>query len=207
MNKTKLKKLFLTPFWTSNQILVSILGICSALAVTTSVKTALTMGLCVCFVTSFSCLFVSILRKIIPHNVRMIVQLIIISLFVIVIDQFLKAYFFEISKQLSIFVGLIITNCIVMGRCESIAMTTAPIGSFLNGLGAAIGYTYVILIIGVIREFFGNGSFFDFQIIPAILYEKGYVNFDIMLSAPGAFIILGILIWIANYIKLKKVKN
>ncbi|MGD2169164.1 MAG: NADH:ubiquinone reductase (Na(+)-transporting) subunit D [Chlamydiota bacterium] len=203
------KAYFLDPLWRNNQILVAILGICSALAVTIKVQVALTMAIAVSFVTAFSSFFVSLIRKITPDNVRMIAQLAIISMFVIIVDQFLKAFFFEMSKVLSVFVGLIITNCLVMGRAESMAKNVPPIPAFLDGLAAGIGYGYVIISVGAIREIFGFGSFFGFQIIPTFFYAtpqnpSAYVNFGLMPLAPAAFFILGGFIWIANIINQKR---
>ncbi len=205
----KYRSFFLDPLWRNNQILVAILGICSALAVTVKVQVALTMALAVSFVTAFSSFFVSLIRKITPDNVRMIAQLAIISLFVIIVDQFLKAFFYEMSKVLSVFVGLIITNCLVMGRAESMAKNVSPIPAFLDGLSAGLGYGYVIIAVGAIREIFGFGSFFGFQIIPLSWYATaenpgGYVNFGLMPLAPAAFFILGGFIWIANIINEKR---
>lgn len=199
------KTYFIEPLWKNNQILVAILGICSALAVTVKVKIAVTMALSVIFVTGASCFFVSLVRHITPANVRMIAQLAIISTFVIMVDQFLKAYFYEMSKTLSVFVGLIITNCIVMGRTESMAKNVAPIPALLDGISAGMGYGYVIVIVGGLREIFGFGTFFDIQIIPQAFYAtpehlSRYVNIGLMPLAPAAFFILGGLIWIKNII-------
>src|ERR1700720_3750413 len=178
--------------WGSNQVLVAILGICSALGVTNRLSVSLTMGLSVSFVTAFSSFFVSLLRKVTPDSVRMITQLAIISVFVIIIDQFLKAYAFNISKVLSVFVGLIITNCIVMGRTEGMAKNVEPIPAFLDGLGAGLGYAWVLVVIGAIRELFGFGQLFNYQIIPHSWYATaqspdGYDNFALMVSPPAAF--------------------
>jgi len=205
MSKQILKTYFLDPLWKNNQILVAVLGICSALAVTVTVPVALTMALSVSFVTAFSSFFVSLIRKKTPESVRMIAQLAIISVFVITVDQFLRAYFFEMSKTLSVFVGLIITNCIVMGRAESMAKNVPPIPAFLDGLSAGLGYGYVLLIIGALREIFGFGTFFNIRIIPDSWYATfshpdRYVNIGLMPLAPAAFFLLGMLVWIANYI-------
>lgn len=191
--------------WTGNQVLVAVLGICSALGVTNRLSVSLTMGLSVSFVTAFSSLFVSLLRKVTPDSVRMITQLAIISVFVIIIDQFLQAYFFSISKVLSVFVGLIITNCIVMGRTEGMAKNVPPIPAFLDGLGAGLGYAGVLFIVGGIREFFGFGQLFGYQIIPLSWYANaqnpdGYDNFALMVSPPAAFFLIGGLIWVYNLI-------
>jgi len=199
----KLRRYFLDQIWKDNQILVAILGICSALAVTIKVNVALTMGVSVIFVTGFSCLFVSLIRSITPPSVRMIAQLAIISLFVIIVDQVLKAFLYEMSLTLSVFVGLIITNCLVMGRAESMAKNVSPLPAFLDGLGAASGYALVLLIVGVIREFFGFGSLLDYQIIPESWYATPehpdrYVNSNLMALAPSAFFIIGAIIWVRN---------
>lgn len=197
---------FLTnQLWSGNQILVAVLGICSALGVTNRLSVAVTMGLSVSFVTAFSSFFVSLLRKITPDSVRMITQLAIISVFVIIIDQFLQAYFFSISKVLSVFVGLIITNCIVMGRTEGMAKNVEPIPAFLDGLGAGLGYAAVLFIIGAVRELFGFGQLFGYQVIPLSWYATaehpdGYDNFALMVSPPAAFFLLGGMIWIYNII-------
>ncbi|MEF9519855.1 NADH:ubiquinone reductase (Na(+)-transporting) subunit D [Chlamydia crocodili] len=206
------KSYFLDPLWDNNQPLIAILGICSALAVTTTVNTAITMGLAVSFVTGCSSFFVSLLRKATPDSVRMITQLIIISLFVIVIDQFLKAFFFNISKTLSVFVGLIITNCIVMGRAESLARNVPPIPAFLDGFSSGLGYGWVLVSVSIIREFFGFGTILGLQLIPKCFYASeahpdGYENFGLMVLAPSAFFLLGIMIWGVNILRSKKAKR
>lgn len=198
-----------TQVWSGNQILVAVLGICSALGVTNRLSVSLTMGLSVSFVTAFSSFFVSLLRKITPESVRMITQLAIISVFVIIIDQFLQAYFFSISKVLSVFVGLIITNCIVMGRTEGMAKNVEPIPAFMDGLGAGLGYAWVLFIVGGIRELFGFGQLFGYQVIPLSWYAtaanpNGYDNFALMVSPPAAFFILGGMIWVFNIINKKE---
>ena len=194
--------------WGGNQILVAVLGICSALGVTNRLSVSVTMGLSVSFVTAFSSFFVSLLRKVTPDSVRMITQLAIISVFVIIIDQFLQAYFFSISKVLSVFVGLIITNCIVMGRTEGMAKNVPPIPAFLDGLGAGLGYAGVLFIVGGIRELLGFGQLFGYQVIPLNWYATaehpdGYDNFALMVSPPAAFFILGGMIWVFNIINKK----
>lgn len=195
---------YFTPqLWSSNQVLVAVLGICSALGVTNRLSVAITMGLSVSFVTAFSSLFVSLLRKITPDSVRMITQLAIISVFVIMIDQFLQAYFFSISKVLSVFVGLIITNCIVMGRTEGMAKNVEPLPAFLDGLGAGMGYAIVLFIVAFIRELFGFGQLLGYQVIPLSWYATaanpdGYDNFVLMVSPPAAFFIIGGLIYVSK---------
>lgn len=194
---------FTTQLWSSNQILVAVLGICSALGVTNRLSVALTMGLSVTFVTACSSFFVSYLRNVTPDSVRMITQLAIISVFVIIIDQLLRAYFFSLSKVLSVFVGLIITNCLVMGRAEGMAKNVEPWPAFMDGLGAGMGYAIVICIVGAIRELFGFGQLFGFQVIPPSFYASaanpnGYENFVLMVSPPAAFFIIGLMIGAFN---------
>lgn len=203
MSKTPTHTYLTNQLWSGNQILVAVLGICSALGVTNRLSVSVTMGLSVAFVTAFSSFFVSLLRKITPDSVRMITQLAIISVFVIVIDQFLQAYFFSTSKVLSVFVGLIITNCIVMGRTEGMAKNVTPIPAFLDGLGAGLGYAFVLFIVGAIRELFGFGQLFGYQVIPLSWYAtsanpNAYDNFALMVSPPAAFFIIGGLIALFN---------
>jgi len=191
--------------WHSNQILVAVLGICSALAITNRLSVAITMGLSVTFVTACSSFFVSLLRNKTPDSVRMITQLAIISVFVTIIDQFLKAYLFPLSKVMSVFVGLIITNCLVMGRAEGMAKNVTPLPAFLDGLGAGAGYMIVICLVGGIREFFGFGELLGYPMIPASWYATpdhpfGYENFAMMVSPPAAFFIIGSMIWVYNII-------
>ena len=170
MSTQTLKEYLTDPLWKNNQILAAILGICSALAVTTGIQVALTMGIAVSFVTACSSFFVSLIRKYTPDSVRMIAQLAIISTFVIIVDQILKAYLYDISKELTVFVGLIITNCLVMGRAEAMAKSVPPIPAFLDGLGAGLGYAFILVIIGFLREFIGFGQVFGIQIIPENWY-------------------------------------
>lgn len=211
MAKAKYFTTFKNGIYKENQILVAILGICSALAVTIQVKLAIIMGLCVIFVTSISSLLVSLLRTLTPNNVRMLTQLIIISTFVIIIDQVVKALSYEVSKTLSVFIGLIITNCLVMGRSEAFAKYNSPILSFFDGLGAATGYALVIIAISIIRELFGFGTLLGYQIIPTVFYAthpyhlSRFVNFNIMALAPSAFFILGIFIAIFNWTNREKI--
>lgn len=204
-----LSSYFTEQVWGSNQILVAVLGICSALGVTNRLSVAITMGISVAFVTAFSSFFVSLLRNLTPDSVRMITQLAIISVFVTIIDQLLKAYMFPISKVLSVFVGLIITNCIVMGRSEAMAKNVTPIPAFLDGLGAGFGYMIVICLIGAIRELTGFGQLFNYQIIPLSWYPTperpdAYDNMTLMVSPPAAFFLIGLLIWIFNMIRQRQ---
>jgi Na+-transporting NADH:ubiquinone oxidoreductase subunit D len=202
-SKPPVARFFTNQIWKENQVLVAVLGICSALGITNRLSVAITMGLSVSFVTAFSSFFVSLLRKVTPDSVRMITQLAIISVFVIIIDQFLQAYFFSISKVLSVFVGLIITNCIVMGRTEGMAKNVEPLPALLDGLGAGMGYAIVLFMIGFVRELFGFGQLFGYQVIPLSWYADSaspdaYENFVLMVSPPAAFFLIGGLIYISK---------
>ena len=189
-------KFFTDPLIDNNPITRQVLGICSALAVTVKVEMAVVMTMAVIFVLTFSNLLVSLLRKYIPLNIRIIVQLTIIATLVILVDQILQAYMYDVSKQLSVFVGLIITNCIVMGRAEAFAMSNGPKDSILDGLGNGIGYGVILIIVSMFREILGSGELYGYKIIPESFYALGYMNNGLMLLAPGAFIILGLLIWL-----------
>ena len=186
--------------WKTNPISKQILGVCSALAVTVQLKTAIVMGLSLTFVVSFSNLIISSLRNFIPRNIRIIVEVSIISTLVILADEFLRAFMYETSKQLSVFVGLIITNCIVLGRAETCAMVNPPLRSFIDGIANGVGYGSVLMGVAFIRELLGSGKLLGFQIIPQMVYEAGYANMGIMLLAPGAFIIIGLFVWIQHTI-------
>lgn len=196
---------FTDQLWRNNQVLVAILGICSALAVTINVNTALAMGLAVTFVTGCSSALVSMLRYHTPDSVRMITQLAIISMFVTVVDLILNAYAYDIAKTLSVFVGLIITNYLVMGRAEAMARHVSPLPAFLDGFAAGLGYAIVLLIVGIVREILGSGTLMGFTIIPHSWYATSahpdrYSNFNIMVLAPGAFFILGAMIAVVNMV-------
>lgn len=191
----KNRKVLFDPFLDNNPITVQVLGICSALAVTVAVKQALVMAIAVVAVTATSNVVISLLRKAIPPSIRIIVQLAVIASLVIVVDQVLKAFLFEVSKQLSVFVGLIITNCILMGRAEAFAMANKPWPSFLDGLGNGLGYGSILVIVATGREVLGSGAFFGYPVIPQVAYDLGYENMGLMVLAPGAFILLGLLIW------------
>ena len=180
----------------NNPVSKQILGICSALAVTVQLKTAFVMALSLTFVTTFSSLIISLLRHQIPKNIRIIVELTIIATLVILIDQILKAYLYGISKQLSVFVGLIITNCIVMGRAETCALVKPPFHSFVDGLGNGLGYGLILMLVAFIRELLGSGKLFGFKVIPSFFYEAGYQDMGLMVLAPGAFIVIGLLSWL-----------
>ena len=190
------KSVIVSPIFANNPIALQILGICSALAVTTNLATALVMGIAVSVVTAFSGLFISLIRNQIPNSIRIIVQMTIIASLVIVVDQVLKAYAYETSKQLSVFVGLIITNCIVMGRAEAYAMKNGPAMSFLDGIGNGLGYTVVLLFVGFIRELFGSGSLFGIQILEKINDGGWYLPNGMMLLPPSAFFIIAGFIWL-----------
>ena len=197
------KAIFSDPLVSNNPITRQVLGICSALAVTVKVDSALVMALALTFVLTSSNTIVSIIRKKIPGSVRIIVQLTIIATLVIMIDQILKAFLFDISKQLSVFVGLIVTNCIVMGRAEAFAMQNSPGKSFIDGLANGIGYGMILIIVAVARELLGSGSILNITVFPSSMYvESGgwYVDNGLMLLAPGAFIVLGLLIWLQRSI-------
>jgi len=198
LTKTKHFKAFSVPLLQENPISMQMLGICSALAVTVQLKTAIVMGLSLTFVLSFSNLTISLLRNVIPRNIRMIVELSVIASLVIIADEVLRAYFYDISKQLSVFVGLIITNCIVMGRAETYALGNPPGLSFLDGLGNGAGYGSVLISVAFIRELLGSGKLLGYQVIPNLAYEWGYENMGFMLLAPAAFIIIGLLVWLQN---------
>jgi Na+-transporting NADH:ubiquinone oxidoreductase subunit D len=191
----KNRKVLFDPLDDNNPITVQILGVCSALAVTTQVKPAIIMALGVTIVTAFSNLIIAAIRDGIPARIRMIVQLVIVALLVTIVDQLLKAFMFDMSKKLSVFVGLIITNCIVMGRLEAYAMSQKPWPSFLDGIGNGLGYGLILVIVAVIRELFGSGSLLGFKIIPQAMYDAGYVNNGLMMLPPAALFIIGIFIW------------
>lgn len=189
------KELLTAPLVDTNPITLQVLGICSALAVTTSLKVALVMTLAVIFVTGFSSMFISMLRNQIAPAIRIIVQMVIIASLVIVVDQFLKAFLFEISKTLSVFVGLIITNCIVMGRAEAFAMKNPPIPSFIDGVGNGLGYGLILMLIGFVRELFGSGSLFGVTILETVNNGGWYVPNGLLLLPPSAFFLIGLIIW------------
>ncbi len=189
-------RLLLGPLDSNNPVIVQILGICSALAVTAKLKPAFVMAVSVTVVTAFSNLIMSLLRKGIPNRIRIIVQLVVIAALVILVDQVLQAFVYDVSKQLSVFVGLIITNCIIMGRVEAFALANKPWPSLLDGLGNGAGYGMILIIIGFVRELFGSGTLWGYPIVPQWLYEHGYANNSLMLLPPMALIIVGCIIWI-----------
>lgn len=193
---SKNKKLITMPFSKENPIIVQVLGICSCLAVTVKLQPAVVMALSVTVVVMMSNLFISLLRNTIPPRIRIIVQLVVVAMFVILVDQFLKAFAYDISKQLSVYVGLIITNCIVMGRLEAFAMSNKPIPSLLDGLGNGLGYGIILIIVAVIRELFGFGTLWGYRIIPESFYKIGYENNGLMVMPAMALILVGIVIWV-----------
>ncbi|MBS3669138.1 MULTISPECIES: NADH:ubiquinone reductase (Na(+)-transporting) subunit D [Halomonadaceae] len=201
------KGVLTAPIFKNNPIALQILGICSALAVTTSMSVSLVMALAVIFVTAFSNLFVSLIRNHIPSSIRIIVQMTIIASLVIVVDQILKAYAYEMSKQLSVFVGLIITNCIVMGRAEGFAMSNTPGMSFLDGIGNGLGYGFVLMVVGFFRELLGAGSVFGITILQTVQNGGWYVPNGLLLLPPSAFFIIGLLIWVLRSVNPEQVED
>ncbi|MEO0424448.1 MAG: NADH:ubiquinone reductase (Na(+)-transporting) subunit D [Pseudomonadota bacterium] len=189
------RELLVDPMVDNNPITLQVLGICSALAVTSSLKVALVMSIAVTLVTAFSSMFISMLRNHIPSSIRIIVQMVIIASLVILVDQVLKAYAFEVSKTLSVFVGLIITNCIVMGRAEAFAMKNPPIASFLDGIGNGLGYGLILMLVGFIRELFGSGTLFGITVFETVNNGGWYVPNGLLLLPPSAFFVIGLLIW------------
>ncbi|WP_333606393.1 NADH:ubiquinone reductase (Na(+)-transporting) subunit D [Arsukibacterium sp.] len=206
-NAKEIKTVLFGPVFANNPIALQVLGICSALAVTTKMDTALVMCFALTFVVAFSNLFISIIRNHIPSSVRIIVQMTIIASLVIVVDQFLKAYAFNLAKELSVFVGLIITNCIVMGRAEAYAMKSSPGMSFLDGIGNGLGYSVVLLVVAFIRELGGSGSLFGMQIMPLLSEGGWYQPMGFLLIAPSAFIIIGLFIWVLRTFRPEQVEK
>lgn len=196
--KTNYLEIVTKGIWKENPVAYQVLGICSALAVTVKMSTSIVMGIALTLVTAFSSMLISSLRKKIPSNIRIIAELAIIASLVIVTDQILKAFFYDISKQLSIFVGLIITNCIVLGRAEAFALANPPLESFFDGIGNGLGYSLVLVCVAFIRELLGSGKFLGFNIIPQFIFDAGYQNMGLMVLAPGAFFIIGLLVWLKN---------
>ena len=201
-----IKKSILAPVLDNNPIALQVLGVCSALAVTTKLETAFVMTLAVTFVTALSNFSVSLIRNHIPNSVRIIVQMAIIASLVIVVDQVLKAYLYDISKQLSVFVGLIITNCIVMGRAEAFAMKSAPVPSLIDGIGNGLGYGFVLITVGFFRELFGSGKLFGMEVLPLVSNGGWYQPNGLMLLAPSAFFLIGFMIWAIRILKPEQVE-
>ena len=195
------KETFLNPIFKGNPISVLVLGICSSLAVTVQLKGAFVMGLSVIIVTGLSSLVCSLLRNTIPNRIRIIVQLVVVAMMVILVDQVLKAYAYSVSKTLSVYIGLIITNCIVMGRIEAYALGNKPFASLMDGLGNGVGYAMILVIVAFFRELFGSGTLFGFQVIPQAVYDFGYMNNGLMILPPMALILLGCIIWVQRSIQ------
>ena len=190
------KEVFFNPFSKSNPVIVQILGICSALAVTVKLEPALVMGLSVIAVLAFSNVIISLIRNTIPTNIRLIVQLVIVAGLVVIVSQLLQAYAYNVNKQLSVFIGLIITNCILMGRLEAFAMANRPWPSFLDGVGNGIGYAIILIIVAFFRELLGSGTLLGYQVVPQCFYEAGYVNNGLMILPPMALIVVACIIWV-----------
>jgi Na+-transporting NADH:ubiquinone oxidoreductase subunit D len=203
----EMKSLVFGPVFANNPIALQVLGICSALAVTTKLDKALVMGIALTLVTAFSSMFISMIRNHIPSSVRIIVQMTIIASLVIVVDQILKAFAYNVAKELSVFVGLIITNCIVMGRAEAYAMKSPPLMSFLDGIGNGLGYTVLLLIVAFIRELFGSGTVFGVEILPLISAGGWYQPMGLLLMPPSAFFIIGLFIWVLRTFRPEQVEK
>lgn len=194
--KIKNKSVLLNPFSKNNPVIVQVLGICSVLAVTAKLEPAIVMGLSVIAVLAFSNVIISLIRNTIPTNIRIIVQLVVVAGLVVIVDQLLKAYTYDVSKQLSVFIGLIITNCILMGRLEAFAMANKPWPSFLDGIGNGIGYAIILIIVGFFRELLGSGTLLGYQVVPQWCYDHGYVNNGLMILPPMALIVVACIIWV-----------
>lgn len=190
------KSVLFNPFSKNNPVLVQILGICSILAVTTKLEPALVMGISVTAVLAFSNVIISLIRKTIPTNIRIIVQLVVVAGLVVIVSQLLQAYAYDVSRQLSVFIGLIITNCILMGRLEAFAMANRPWASFLDGIGNGIGYSIILIIVAFFRELLGSGTLFGYQVVPQCVYDAGYVNNGLMILPPMALIVVACIIWV-----------
>ena len=207
MFSSKNSKLLTGPLNLQNPVTVQILGICSALAVTVKIENAIVMGLSVMVVTAISNLVISLLRNYIPSRIRIIVQLVIVATMVILVDQFLRAFVYDVSKQLSVYVGLIITNCIIMGRLEAFAMGNKPWPSFLDGIGNGAGYAMILIIVAFFRELFGSGTLFGHQIIPQAFYAAGYQNNGMMIMPTMALILVGCIIWVQRSFKKELIEK
>jgi Na+-transporting NADH:ubiquinone oxidoreductase subunit D len=198
LGKTQTYKAITEALWQSNPITKQTLGICSALAVTVKMDTAIVMSLALTCVTGFSSLIISAMRKSIPRDIRMIVEVMVIATLVILADEILKAFLYDISKQLSVFVGLIITNCIVLGRAEAFALGNPPYRSFVDGVANGLGYSSVLIGVAFFRELLGSGTLLGFQVVPQWLYDIGYQDMGLMVLAPGAFIVIGLFVWLQH---------
>jgi Na+-transporting NADH:ubiquinone oxidoreductase subunit D len=200
----KNKEIFSAPMGLNNPVTVQVLGVCSALAVTAKLEPAIVMGLSVVVIVGFANVIISLMRNTIPNRIRIIVQLVVVAALVTIVSEILKAFAYDVSVQLSVYVGLIITNCILMGRLEAFAMANGPWESFLDGIGNGLGYAKILIIVGVIRELFGSGSVLGFRIIPQSFYKLGYINNGLMLMPPMALIICACIIWYQKS-KLEKI--
>lgn len=189
------REAFINPLSKDNPVIIQILGICSALAVTSKLEPALVMAVSVTAVLAFSNLIISLIRKTIPSSIRIIVQLVVVATLVVIVDQVLKAFAYDVSKQLSVFIGLIITNCIIMGRLEAFALSHSPYESFLDGIGNGIGYGIILLIVAFFRELLGSGTLFGMQVVPQWCYDNGYINNGLMILPPMALITVACIIW------------
>lgn len=194
--KTTSRSVFFNPFSKNNPVIVQILGICSVLAVTAKLEPAIVMGLSVIAVLAFSNVIISLIRNTIPVNIRIIVQLVVVAGLVVIVSQLLQAYAYDVSKQLSVFIGLIITNCILMGRLEAFAMANKPWPSFLDGVGNGIGYAMILVIVGFFRELLGSGTLLGYQVVPQSFYDFGYANNGLMILPPMALIVVACIIWV-----------
>ncbi|MDR3252957.1 MAG: NADH:ubiquinone reductase (Na(+)-transporting) subunit D [Tannerella sp.] len=192
----KNKEILLGPLSRNNPVIIQMLGICSALAVTAKLEPAIVMAISVTIVVAFANVIISLIRNSIPNRIRIIVQLVVVAALVTVVSEVLKAFAFEVSKQLSVFIGLIITNCILMGRLEAFALGNRPWASFLDGIGNGLGYGIILVVIAFVRELFGSGTLFGFTVIPAFAYEAGYVNNGLMIMPPMALILCAVIIWV-----------
>lgn len=190
------KSVLFNPFSKNNPVIVQVLGICSVLAVTAKLEPAIVMGLSVIAVLAFSNVIISLIRNTIPNSIRIIVQLVVVAGLVIIVSELLKAYAYDVSVQLSVFIGLIITNCILMGRLEAFAMANRPWPSFLDGIGNGIGYAIILIIVGLFRELLGSGTLFGCQVVPQSFYDAGYVNNGLMILPPMALIVVACIIWV-----------
>ena len=189
------RQAFIEPLSLNNPVLIQVLGICSALAVTAKLEPAIVMGLSVTVIMAFANVIVSLIRKTIPNRIRIIIQLVVVAALVTIVSMILKAFAYDVSVQLSVYIGLIITNCILMGRLEAFAMTNSPWQSFLDGVGSGLGYAWILVVVGAIRELFGSGTLLGFTIIPEACYEAGYVNNGMMTMPAMSMIILGCIVW------------
>ncbi|MDE5970084.1 MAG: NADH:ubiquinone reductase (Na(+)-transporting) subunit D [Muribaculaceae bacterium] len=194
--KVNNRSVIFNPLSKNNPVVVQVLGICSVLAVTAKLEPALVMGMSVIAVLAFSNVIISLIRNTIPTNIRIIVQLVVVAGLVVIVSQLLEAFAYDVSKQLSVFIGLIITNCILMGRLEAFAMANRPWPSFLDGIGNGIGYTIILVIVGFFRELLGSGTLFGYQVVPQWCYDHGYVNNGLMILPPMALIVVACIIWV-----------